>query len=110
MNTLADVVPELAAEIGAALTAGGRGNLVTQLASGIIERCTYDASVDAGYVYLIRPATSAHFSRLAAPVAETISFLHAGFNVDVDHDGHIFGLELLSREDFFTQLRRANAL
>ena len=110
MDTLADVAPGLATEIGTALAAEGRGDLATQLASAIIERCTYDASVDAGYVYLTRPATSLHFVKLATPVAETISFLHSGFNVDVDHDGYIFGLELLSREDFFTQLRRADVL
>src|SRR5215831_15209716 len=33
-----------------------------------------------------------------------------GFNVDVDHDGHLFGIELPSRSDFLAELRRANAL
>ncbi len=110
MNTLASVMPELVAEVGAALTSEGRGDLVPQLAAGAIERCTYDASADAGYIYLVRPAPSPHFAKLAAPVAKTIPFLEVGFNVDVDHDGHIFGIEILSRADFFAKLRQVNAL
>jgi uncharacterized protein YuzE len=110
MSRLASIVPELIAEVGAALAAEGRSELVAQLEAGVIERCTYDPSVDAGYIYLSRPRPSPHFAKLAAPVAETIPFLDAGFNVDVDHDGHIFGVELLSRGDFFAKLRDANAL
>jgi len=110
MSRLASIVPELVAEVGAALVAEGRGGLTPQLELGIIERCTYDSSSDAGYIYLTRPRPSPHFAKLAAPVAETIPFLEAGFNVDVDHDGHIFGIELLSRSDFFAKLREADAL
>jgi uncharacterized protein YuzE len=65
--------------------------------------------VDAGYIYLVRPAPSPHFAKLAAPVAETIPFLEVGFNIDVDHDGHIVGIESLNRSDFVEKLREANA-
>ena len=110
MSALATVVPELVAEVGAALSSRGRGDLVRQLEAGTIERCTYDPSVDAGYIYLVRPRPSQHFEKLAAPVAETITFMDVGFNIDVDHDGHLFGIELLSRSDFVTKLREADAL
>jgi uncharacterized protein YuzE len=110
MSTLLSVVPDLVAEVGAALTREGRGELVPQVQSGVIERCTYDPSVDAGYIYLVRPRPSPHFAKLVAPVHETIPFLEAGFNVDVDHDGHLFGIELLSRSEVFAKLREADAL
>jgi len=110
MTRLSLIVPELVAEIGSALAAEGRKDLVPQLQEGVIERCTYDSDADAGYIYLNRPRPSPHFEKLAAPIAETISFMDAGFNVDVDHDGHVFGVELLSRDDVFAKLRGANAL
>lgn len=110
MSALATVVPELVAEVGTALSSRGRGDLVPQLQAGTIERCTYDPSVDAGYIYLARPRPSPHFEKLSAPIAETIDFMEAGFNVDVDHDGHLFGIELLSRSEFFAKLREADAL
>ena len=110
MSTFASIAPRLVAEVGSALIAMGRGELVSQLESGIIERCSYDESVDAGYISFVRPAPSLHFAELAAPVAETIPFLEAGFNIDIDHDGHIFGIEFLDRADFFAELRGANVL
>lgn len=110
MRTLASVAPSLVSEVGSSLISEGRGELIPQLESGIIERCTYDESADAGFIYFVRPAPSLHFAKLAAPVAETIPFLSAGFNVDVDHDGHIFGIEFLDRPDFLATLRSANVL
>ena len=110
MKTFASIAPNLVAEVGSALVSEGRGALVPHLVSGIIERCTYDESVNAGYIYFVRPAPSLHFAKLAAPVAETIPFLEGGFNIDIDHDGSIFGIEFLDRTDFFTELRRANVL
>ena len=97
-------------EVAEALTSAGRDDLARHLASASIQRCTYDPTVDAGYVYLVRSKTSPHFSKLAAQVAETVPFLEVGFNVDVDYDGNVYGIELLSRGDFFAKLREANAL
>ncbi len=110
MRTLESVAPGFVTEVGAALTAEGRAALVPQLASSIVDRCTYDETADAGYIYFVRPSPSPHFANLAAPVAETIPFLGDGFNVDVDHDGNLFGIELLSRSDVIQRLREANAL
>ena len=109
MTALLTVVPELVAEVGAALSSVGRGDLAPQLQAGIIERCTYDPEGDAGYIYLIRPRPSWFFEKLAAPVAETLPF-DDGFNVDIDHDGHLFGIEVLGRSAVFAKLKDADAL
>ena len=110
MNSLRAVAADFVAEVEAALSSAGRADLAPQLSTGTIERCTYDASVDAGYIYLRRPPLSAHFEKLAAPVAETVPFLECGFNVDIDHDGRLFGIEFLSRADVLDSLKHANAL
>lgn len=109
MSALLAVVPEFVAEVGAALSSVGREDLAPQLETGIIERCTYDPEVDAGYIYLVRPRPSWHFEKLAAPVAETLPF-EDGYNVDIDHDGHLVGIELLGRAEIFAKLKEADAL
>jgi hypothetical protein len=120
-HALAHILPDLVAEIAAALSSQGRGDLARQLEVGIIERCTYDPSADGGldlgYIYLARSSPKSHSEKRSAPVAETIPFYHmdeakgvVGVNVDVDHDGHLFGIELLSRTDVIARLRDANAL
>jgi len=108
MITLAAVVPDLIAEVNVALTSSGHSNLIPQLAGGVIERFSYDPTADAGYIYLARPKPSLHSAKLAAPVAETIPFMEIGFNIDVDHDGHLFGIEVLSRPDLFAKLTQAS--
>jgi hypothetical protein len=114
MSTLAALVPDFVAEVRTALSTEGRSDLIPQLEVGVIERCTYDPCLEAefhtGYIYLVRPRPSWYFEKLSKPVAETISFWHLGFNVDVGHDGHLFGIELLNRADVFAKLRDANAL
>ena len=68
-------------------------------------------SIDAGYIYLVRLPPSTHFAKLAAPVAETVTmYVERGVNVDVDHDGRLYGIELLGRSDAIARLREANAL
>jgi uncharacterized protein YuzE len=110
MRILGSIAPNLVIEVEAALTAEGRAALVPQVASAKVDRCAYDQAADAGYIYFVRPFPSPHFAKLATPVAETIAFLEKGFNVDVDHDGNLFGIELLSRPDVIDNLREANAL
>ena len=110
LNILALVAPEFVREVESALASRGRGDLVSQLASATIARCSHDDVVDAGYIHLVRESPSQHFAKLATSVAETLAFMDAGFNVDVDHDGHIFGIEILNRSDVFTRLRAGGAL
>jgi uncharacterized protein YuzE len=110
MIDLVSAIPELVTEISTALKAAGRDDLATQLMSAKIERCTYDGTADAGYIYLVRSRVKVDVSKLVAPVAETIPFMDSGFNIDVDHEEQLFGIEFLFREDFVVQLRRINAL
>lgn len=111
MSARSTVLPALLVEVRAALTSQGRTDLAAQLETGIIERWTYDPSADAGYIYLVRPRPSWYFEKLSHPVAQTIPFdLESGINVDVDHDGHLFGIEFLGRPDVVGKLREADAL
>jgi len=85
--------------------------LAAYVAAVKVERCTFDRSADAGYIYFARPAPSEHSKDLAAPVAETISFAEPHwFNIDVDHDGYLFGVEVLGREDIVVRLQSALTL
>ena len=110
MTALKSITPDFVAEVSAALVSRGRPELVPNVEDGIAETCTYDESVDAGYIYVARPAPSPHLENHAAPIAETIPFLEYGFNVDIDHAGYVFGIELLDRVDILEALRAANAL
>jgi uncharacterized protein YuzE len=109
MSTLTFIAPKLVSEVSSALSSEGHDDLSFQLKSSIVERCTYDSEADAVYIYLVRPVPSVHFAKLATPVAETIP-LDDGLNIDVDHDGCLFGIEILSRTDFIAELRESNAL
>jgi uncharacterized protein YuzE len=103
------LVPKFIAEIEEALAARGRGDLSPQLSSATVERYTYDTEVEAGFIYLVRAKVGPHFANLPAPVAETIPFIEQGFNVDLDHDGQLFGIEFLSRPDILAALRGGSA-
>jgi len=110
MSKFASVVPNLVAKIELALVSDGHKKLSTQLASATIERCSYDTSSDVGYIYLSCPKPSLHFSKLATKIAETIPFLDSGFNIDVSHDGDIFGIELIGHREVFKQIGVLHAL
>jgi uncharacterized protein YuzE len=102
MVTLISVLPDIVAELAAALGSQGRADLSAQLASATIERCTFDPTVKAGYIYLARPHHSAF--------AETFAFAEPSLNIDVDIQASIIGIEVLGRTDVFSMLRSAGAL
>jgi hypothetical protein len=107
----AKVVPTVFAEVRDALLAATRAEIAERLATVRIERCTLAEEEDIGYVYFMRPPPSSRFKNLAAPVAETIAFFsELGINIDVDHDGNLFGLEFLERPDLVACLRGENEL
>jgi uncharacterized protein YuzE len=104
MSQLAAIAPEFVAELRDALVGEDRPDLAQQIGAAEIERFTYDAHDDLGYLYFKRPAPSWHFAKLTAPVAHTIVFYaERGINVDVDHDGNIFGIELLGRGEIMAK-------
>jgi len=117
LPTLAVIAPDFVAEICGALvsdvgtmqTQELGASLIAQVTSCVIARCTYDPSVNCGYIYVIRPR-SANYPTLGAPHSGTIAFLHLGFNIDIDVEDQIAGIELLDRSDIFQKLREAYAL
>jgi hypothetical protein len=111
MTKLVDVAPAFAEEVRALLVAAGRSDLAEQSATVSVLRCTRGDDDSVAYIYCVRPLPSSHLSKLTASVAKTLSFYaEVGINVDVDHDGHLLGIELLDREDVVASLRAANAL
>ena len=111
---LRDVAPELISELAPGLIAKGRLDLAKQLEAAEILQCNYDELADAGTIYLVRPRPSRHFQKLSAPVKETIgigdSDMLIGLNVDVDHDGNLFGIEFIGRADIVAALKANKAL
>jgi len=94
------VSPTVFAEVRAALLAASRTEIVEKLAAARIARCTFAEEDGIGYVYFVRRPPSLNFLNLSTPVAETIDFFSGlGINLDVDHDGDLFGLEFLARPD-----------
>ena len=111
MTQLIAIAPALVSELAKALTAEGRTDIAQQLESAEIRRCNYDESVEAGYIYLVRPRPSWYYEKLSAPVKETIGCdMESGLNVDVDHDGNVFGIEFFGRPDIVAKLRDGGAL
>ena len=105
------VSPMVFAEVRAALLAVSRAEIVERLAAARIARCAFAEEDDIGYVYFVRRPPSSHFANLATQVAETIDFFSGlGINLDVDHDGDLFGLEFLARPDLVACLKDANEL
>ncbi len=91
--------------------AKGHPELVEQLQRAAVERCTGGEDDDLGYVYFVRPAPSLHFAKLSALVAQTISLYSShGLNIDIDHDGRLYGIEFIGRPDITDMLRAASVL
>ena len=110
-QAFAQVSPTVFIEVRDALLAESRAEIAEKLSVARIERCTFAEEDDIGYVYFVRRPPSLHFENLAAPIAETIAFFSdLGINLDVDHDGDLFGLEFLARPDLVASLRRAHEL
>src|SRR5437870_5405470 len=101
---LVEALPELASAAGAALRSEGYAAAAEQLASAVIERCTYDPKANAGYVYLWQsdPICAGEIR-----AAETVAFAAPHwFNVDLRASGRLFGIELLSPTPSFVAIAR----
>lgn len=88
-HRLLDLLPDLATSATSALRCEGFIEQADTLAARHVAECSYDAAVNAGYVYLA--------PRSGQQVAQTIAF--AGphwFNIDLDASGAVVGIELLS--------------
>ena len=99
---LADVAPDFAAEVAAALESEGFSQLYAKVYEASVERWTWDHRANAGYIYVAQ-AKSLHHSE--TPAAETIAFADPHwFNVDLRSNGDIFGIELLGRREIIERL------
>src|SRR6266487_3576177 len=103
MARLVDIAPNFVSELESALESEGHGHLKPQLRAAEIDHCTYDKSVNAGYIYLRRKEANGEVPRSATLIAETAPFLQVGFNVDLDYNGDVLGIELLGRDDVFNK-------
>ena len=111
MTTLQNVASGLVAELSSALVESNRSEIADQINRGVVDRCTGAGDDDMGYIYLVRPGPSSHSRSFVYRVAETISFYSSlGLNVDIDHDGNVFGIEFIGRSDITAALKAANAL
>jgi hypothetical protein len=111
MPTLKSLAPELVSQLAAALVQSGHRAIAEQLERVAVLRCTFGSDNDVGYVYLVREKVSALYANLSAPVAETISFyMEHGLNLDLDHEGQLFGVEYVGRPDIANTLKAANVL
>jgi len=108
MKQLAGTLPGFVDEVTETLNQENLQNLSAQLPTAALERCTYDSSVNAGYIYFVRPT---HLKDSPPAFAETYAYASPHwFNIDVDVHGNILGIELLSRNDIFDKLLDANLL
>jgi uncharacterized protein YuzE len=101
-------LPELIQVVLSALITIGRSELAEQLAKVSIRSATYDATVDAGYIYLTesRPLNICEQNTINVRHRECVSLdsLPGMVVIDVDNLGRLMGIELLGHADVFRRL------
>lgn len=112
MSSLIDAFPLLVRELSRALRDGGRASLAEQVERAVIDRVTFDESVNAGYIY-VRPARD-----LNVVEANIVSVRHGETievetqywtNIDTDNFDRLAGIEVLAPGGIKNEMmRRAN--
>jgi uncharacterized protein YuzE len=96
---LADLLPDLVADVGAALVSLGRGDLVEQMEDATLARWSYDDFADTTYLQLsAEPVDMMHVERLSL-------YDELGVNVDSDDHGRLCGIEILDGKRIAQQLQ-----
>ena len=97
----------LAEELQNALIADGSGEIAMMINAAEVERCTFADDDGICYIYLRRPpfpVPEVHAE--AAQVKYTIDLMQTvGANVDIDHEGNVFGIEVIGRKDIVTEVK-----
>jgi hypothetical protein len=96
---LAEVLPELVADLETGLVHLGRGDLAQQLKDATIARWAYDDFSDATYLQLsATPVDMMNVERLSL-------YDELGVNVDMDNSGRLCGIEVLAGKQVASRLR-----
>ena len=110
MKNLSKIAPVFVSEVCESLSKAGHKELEDKIRNVVIEQYTYDIDSDAGYIYMhieMSPIVAAVHNETAV-VKETISL--GSVNIDIDHEGNIFGIELLGRPEVIREIESANTL
>jgi uncharacterized protein YuzE len=95
---LAEVLPELVADMENALLPLGRGDLLKQVKEASLERWTYDDFSDTAYLYL----TTDPVERLRLEIFSLYD--ECGVNLETDNRGRLCGLEILEGKRITSRL------
>jgi len=94
---LAQLLPDLLADLEGPLLHLGRGDLVEQLRDASLERWSYDDFADATYLFLGPTASSERLSL----------YDELGMNVDTDDRGRVCGVEILDGRAIAKRLEKS---
>ncbi len=102
-----EALPDLVRTLVSALTAAGRRDIAEQFGIVSLRSASYDAAVDAGYLYVTesRPLNVGEQNTIRVRHGECVTLdLPGTVVIDVDNIGRLMGVELLGYPDVFRLL------
>jgi uncharacterized protein YuzE len=104
---ITDALPDLVRTLVSALTAAGRLDIAEQFGQVSLRSASYDAAVDAGYLYVTesRPLNIGEQNTIRVRHGECVKLdLSGTVVIDLDNIGRLMGVELLGYPDVFRLL------